>query len=60
MEKSKVRVHGSKGGGACWLVGWMFTIGYVRLSFWQGVLAMVIWPWYLGRALSALLTASGG
>jgi len=35
--------------GSLWLVGWLFTIGYLHLSFWQGVLAIVIWPYKLGR-----------
>jgi len=31
-----------------WLIGWLFTIGFLRLSFWKGVLAIIIWPYYLG------------
>ncbi|MEK7089210.1 MAG: hypothetical protein AAB920_00115 [Patescibacteria group bacterium] len=31
-----------------WAIGWIFTIGYLRLPFWQGVLAIIIWPYYLG------------
>ena len=34
--------------GSLWLVGWLFTIGYLRLSFWQGVLGLIIWPYKLG------------
>ncbi len=30
---------------------WLFTIGFAHLSFGQAVLAIVIWPWYLGVAL---------
>ncbi|HEV7702238.1 MAG TPA: hypothetical protein VGO63_02230 [Candidatus Paceibacterota bacterium] len=32
-----------------WAIGWLFTIGYLRLSFWKGVLALIIWPYYMGR-----------
>ena len=32
-------------------VFWLFTIGYAHLSFGQAVLAIAIWPWYLGVAL---------
>lgn len=46
------RVKCSEGaGGAFWVAGWLFAIGYVHLTFWQAVLALLIWPWYLGRAL---------
>jgi|GEM_PF-986908 len=31
-----------------WTIGWIFTIGYLKLSFWKGVLAIIIWPYYLG------------
>lgn len=34
--------------GALWMIGWIFTIGYLKLTFWKGVLALIIWPYYLG------------
>ena len=49
-----VRVDSS---GAAVIVGiwaWLFTIGYLHLSFWQGVLAIVLWPVYLGWSFSVL------
>ncbi len=36
------------GAGLLWFGGWLFTIGYLKLVFWQGVIAIVIWPYYLG------------
>ncbi len=39
-------------GGTLWLVGWLFTIGYLHLHFWIAVLALIIWPYYLGTALA--------
>jgi uncharacterized membrane protein len=35
------------------LIPWLFTIGFCRLGFWQSVLALVLWPYYLGAALRA-------
>lgn len=32
-----------------WIIGWLFSIGYLGLSFWKGVLALVVWPYYLGE-----------
>ncbi len=38
-----------------WAFMWLFSIGFVGLSFWQGVLALVIWPYYLGVTVAGLL-----
>ena len=38
-------------GGSFWLVGWLFTIGFVNLPFWRAVLAILLWPYFLGDAL---------
>ncbi len=35
-----------------WLTGWLFTIGFLHLTFWKGVLAIAIWPYYLGAVLN--------
>ena len=48
---------GSKGcggsiGGAFWIAGFLFTIGYAKLGFWKGVLALLLWPHILGEALN--------
>jgi len=37
--------------GTVWCAGWMFTIGFAGLGFWKGVLAIVIWPYFLGALL---------
>ena len=34
--------------GGLWMAAWLFTIGYLKLTFWQGVRAIVIWAYYLG------------
>ncbi len=52
MEKIKIEHHTLSGG--FWIAAWLFTIGYLHLAFWQGVLALIIWPYYLGAALSAM------
>lgn len=52
MEKIKVEHHTFTGGA--WIALWLFTIGFVHLTFWQGVLAIVIWPYYLGVTLSGI------
>ena len=37
--------------GPIWLAGWLFTLGFAGLSFWKGVLALVVWPYFLGVAV---------
>jgi hypothetical protein len=39
--------------GTVWVGAWLFTIGYLHLSFLKGALAIVLWPYYLGLALGA-------
>ena len=41
--------------GGMWFMAWLFTIGLLHLTFWKGVLAIVIGPYYLGGKLSFLL-----
>ncbi|OGN93107.1 MAG: hypothetical protein A2Z75_03615 [Chloroflexi bacterium RBG_13_50_10] len=37
--------------GPIWFIGWLFTIGYANLLWWQILLGIVIWPYFLGQAL---------
>jgi len=37
--------------GPLWLAGWLFTIAFAKLAFLKAVLALVLWPWFLGVAL---------
>lgn len=34
--------------GSLWFIGWLFTIGFLKLAFWKGALALLVWPYYLG------------
>ena len=45
-ERIKIVEHSSL--GMLWFGGWLFTIGFLRLMFWKGLLAIVLWPYYLG------------
>jgi hypothetical protein len=37
--------------GMFWFAGWLFTIGYARPAWWEDIVAIVIWPYYLGSSL---------
>ena len=53
MDRIRIDQHGSA--GMLWCAGWLFTIGVLHLHFWKGVLAILVWPYYLGVAVSSLL-----
>ena len=44
--------HGGAITGSVWFIGWLFTIGYLKLAFWKGFLALLFWPYYLGLHFS--------
>jgi len=49
--------HSHSGGGpplagAIWFIGWLFTIAYANLVWWKIILGIVVWPYYLGLAVS--------
>jgi len=48
-QSTKVKVD--TGMGAIWFIGWLFTIGFAELGFWQGVLGLFVWPYYLALVL---------
>jgi len=53
MQKIRVEQHSAVGGS--WFALWLFTIGFLKLTFWKGVLAIIVWPYFLGVALSGLI-----
>jgi hypothetical protein len=40
--------------GSFWYIAWLFTVGIVKLTFWQAVLAIIAWPYYLGSYIAGL------
>lgn len=52
MDNIKIVQHTST--GLLWFAGWLFTWGYLQLNVWYGILALFIWPYYIGVRLAAL------
>jgi hypothetical protein len=52
MERIKVEPHTFLGGP--WFTGWLFTIGFLLLEFWRGLLAIVLWAHDPGAHFSFL------
>ncbi len=42
--------------GVVWLMGWIFTIGFANLVWWKIILGIVVWPFYLGDKVLALVS----
>jgi hypothetical protein len=36
--------------GPLWFIGWLFTWAFAKLIWWQIIVSLVIWPYYLGVA----------
>ncbi|MFO7446631.1 MAG: hypothetical protein R6W90_09700 [Ignavibacteriaceae bacterium] len=48
MADTKVKVEQCSF-GVIWIMGWLFTLGFLKLAFWKGVLALLVWPYYIGE-----------
>jgi hypothetical protein len=53
MERIRIEQHSFM--GTVWIGGWLFTIGFLHLTLWKAVAAIVIWPHYLGLTFSSTL-----
>lgn len=51
-QKIQITQHSLTGG--LWCAAWLFTIGFLHLSFWKGVAAIIVWPYFLGVHFSAV------
>ena len=45
--------------GMFWVVGWLFSIGFLKLSFSHGLIALALWPYYLGTHFAGPVPAMG-
>ena len=53
MEKIKIEQHSL--GGMLWFGAWLFCLGFLEMGFWKGVLALLLWPYFLGAELTGVL-----
>ena len=51
VERIHITQHTSL--GAVWFGGWLFTIGYLHLDFWRGLIGLLLWPYFLGSHWAA-------
>jgi hypothetical protein len=55
MNTERIRIEQHGLAGVLWIWAWLFTVGFLHLAFWRAVFGLVLWPYYLGLALSQLL-----
>jgi hypothetical protein len=48
MDRERIHITQHTPLGAVWFAGWLFTIGYLELDFWRGLLGLIVWPYFLG------------
>jgi hypothetical protein len=44
----RIRISQNLSLGGLWFVGWLFSIGYLKLGFFQGLIGILLWPYFLG------------
>ena len=54
MER-KISITQHSSTGIAWCIGWLFTIGFLKLGFWKGLLGLLVWPYFLGSHFSGVL-----
>jgi hypothetical protein len=55
----RIRIEQHSAVGVLWFIGWLFTIGYLQLGFTRAVLALLLWPYYLGVYFAPVVEAAG-
>jgi hypothetical protein len=53
MERIKIEQHSFM--GMLWFGAWLFTIGFLQLSFARGFLAIILWPYYIGVYVRSMI-----
>jgi hypothetical protein len=53
MAERNIRISQSLSLGGLWFAGWLFSIGYLKLDFWGGLLGLVVWPYFMGAHFAA-------
>lgn len=48
MSDRKIQINNTLSLGGLWFAGWLFSIGYLKLDFWGGLIGLVIWPYFMG------------
>ena len=50
MEKRQI-IKVDTGTGIFWFIGWLFSLAFAQIAGWKILLALFVWPYYLGLAV---------
>jgi hypothetical protein len=50
----RIKIEQHSGVGMLRFVGWLFTIGFLELNFWTGLLGIIVWPYFLGSHFAGM------
>ncbi len=53
MAERNIRNTQNLSHGGLGIAGWLYSIGYLKLDFWGAVLALVVWPYFMGTHFAA-------
>lgn len=56
MSDRRIQINNTLSLGGLWFAGWLFTIGYLKLDFWLGLLGIIVWPYFIGSHLAGPAT----
>lgn len=51
-RSNKTVVHNTTHVAGLWFAGWLFAIGFCKLVWWKALVALVLWPYFLGDLLA--------
>lgn len=54
----RIKIEQHTCGGLLWFGMWLFTLGFLHLSFWKGIVALFVWPYLLGVETATLVAGS--
>ena len=52
VSTERIRIEQHSAAGLLWFAGWLFTIGFLHLSFWKGLLGLIVWPYFMGTSFA--------
>jgi hypothetical protein len=58
--RDKIRIDQHSSLGMLWVVGWLFTVGLLKFGFFKGLLALFVWPYFIGVLLAPMAAAITG
>jgi len=53
--RDKIKIENHAFSAFSWFAGWLFTIGFLQLGLGKGILAIIVWPYFIGVFVRGLM-----